>query len=174
MGDEALEGIHHLRAEVITVEETAGPPTTLPRHATRTGGSSVPMTSLLLVDDNPVFLDLLRRYLEVYGNGGLAIAGTALGGKEALTRAPNLRPDVIVIDLVMPDLPGLEAIPRLRRLLPEAGIIALTFSDTDYDRQAALAAGADDFVSKARLEHELLPAIWRLAERAPRRGPCLC
>lgn len=165
---EALETFQPLRPEVISVEESARP------RSTQTGECPVPMISLLLVDDNPVFLDLLRRYLEVYGNGELAIAGTALGGTEALTRAPSLRPDIIVIDLVMPDLPGLDAIPDLRRLLPETGIIALTFSDTTPDRQAALAAGADDFVSKARLEQDLLPAIWRLVGRARPRGPCLC
>lgn len=120
--------------------------------------------SLLLVDDNPGFLRILASFLERSGQGEIVILGAARGGKEALTKARALRPHVILIDLAMPDLHGLEAIPQLRSMLPDAGIIALTLLDSGGYRQAALAAGANEFVSKARLDTDLLPAIWRISE----------
>ena len=120
--------------------------------------------SLLLVDDNPGFLRILASFLERSGQGEIVILGAARGGKEALRKAQALRPQVILIDLAMPDLHGLEAIPQLRSMLPDAGIIALTLLDSGGYRQAAMAAGASDFVSKARLDTDLLPAIRRLGE----------
>jgi DNA-binding NarL/FixJ family response regulator len=122
------------------------------------------------VDNNPGFLRILANFLDRFGHGEVVIAGTALGGKEALTKAQSLRPQLIVIDLAMTDLHGLEAIPQLRSMLPDAGIIALTFLDSDSYRQAALAAGANEFVSKARLDTDLLPAIWRISETYARRA----
>jgi two-component system response regulator NreC len=122
------------------------------------------------VDNNPGFLRILSHFLDRYGHGDLVIAGTALGGKEALERAQSLRPQVILIDLSMTDLHGLQAIPQLRSMLPDTAIIALTFLDSDTYRQAALAAGADGFVSKAKLDTDLLPAIWRVSETDARRA----
>lgn len=118
--------------------------------------------SILLVDDNATFLRVATNYLE--HNANVSVIGCANGGKEALTQAHKLRPDLVVIDLDMPDLPGLQVMPLLRNSLPGVGIIALTFFESEYYRKAALAAGANDFVAKANLEKELLPAIQRLAQ----------
>jgi len=119
--------------------------------------------SVLLIDNNPGFLRILTSFLERYGRGQVVVAGTALGGKEGMTKAYRLRPHVILVDLAMSDLHGLETIPRLRSMLPSVGIIALTLMDAGSYRDAALAAGADDFVSKVGLDTDLLPAIFRLA-----------
>ena len=112
---------------------------------------------VLLVDDHEPFLraaaDFLQRQHE------LAVVGLLHGGEEALAQAQSLRPHVILIDLNMPGLNGLETISRMRVMLPEVGIIALTLLDPKAYRQAALAAGADDFVAKANLTTDLLPAI---------------
>ncbi|MBI4013344.1 MAG: response regulator transcription factor [Candidatus Rokubacteria bacterium] len=116
---------------------------------------------LLLVDDNPTFLRLATRFLEAQDE--IRVVGSLRSGTDALARVHDLRPDVVVIDLAMPGLSGLEAIPLLRRALPDAGIIAVTLLDTAAYRQAALAAGADDFVPKMTLSTELLPAIRRIA-----------
>jgi DNA-binding NarL/FixJ family response regulator len=115
---------------------------------------------VLLVDDNRAFLRILTRFLGAEDE--VVVIGTAGNGQEALERAESLRPQVILLDLAMPGLNGLEAIPRLRRVVPDAGIIALTVLDTNGYRQAALAAGADDFVPKAVLNTDLLPAIRRV------------
>lgn len=113
--------------------------------------------SVMLVDDNPIFLRVTTQFLEAHA--GVSVVGTAEGGEEALTKAQALQPQVILIDLAMPDLPGLKAIPRLREMLPETGIIALTVMNTQSFREAALTAGANIFIPKAQMRTELLPAI---------------
>ena len=123
--------------------------------------------SVLLVDDNPAFLRIVTRFLQEHDD--IVIVGAADGGEEALALAQDLQPDIVLIDLAMPGLSGLETIPRLRAVLPEVGIIALTVLDINSYWQAALAAGASDFVPKARLNTELLPAIRRVAQSEPSR-----
>ncbi|MBI4199224.1 MAG: response regulator transcription factor [Chloroflexi bacterium] len=120
--------------------------------------------SILLVDDNPTFLRILVRFLEVHHQNEVVIVGTAGGGEEALAKVQDLRPQVVLLDLAMPGLSGLEAIPRLRSTLPDVGIIALTLLDPNGYRKAALAAGANEFVAKATLATDLLPAIRRVAQ----------
>ena len=90
----------------------------------------------------------------------------AEGGKEALVRAKDLRPQIILLDLVMPGLSGLETIPLLRKGAPRAGIIALTLMASNGYREAAAKAGADDFVAKGNLNADLVPAIRRVARQA--------
>jgi len=118
--------------------------------------------SLLLVDDSPVFLSIATRFLRAYDD--LVVAGVAGGGQEALAQARDLRPQVVVLDLRMPGLPGLEVIPLLRALLPQVGIVVLTLLGGNGYREAALAAGADDFVAKAAMSTDLVPAIRRVAQ----------
>ncbi len=119
--------------------------------------------SVLLVDDNPIFLRILTRFLEERSRLEVIVVGSADGGEKALTKAPLLRPQVILVDLAMPDIHGLDLIPRLRGLMPHVIIIALTLMDPNSYREAVMTAGADGFVSKATLEEDLLPTIRRLA-----------
>jgi DNA-binding NarL/FixJ family response regulator len=118
--------------------------------------------SILLVDDNPIFLHCAKRFLQKQQD--VIVVGTVSGGKWAIDLARNLEPDVALIDLSMSDLPGLELIPKLRAQLPRLGIIALTLFDTDDYRQAALAAGADSFISKNTMNTDLMPAIQRIMQ----------
>ncbi len=123
--------------------------------------------SVLLVDDNPAFLRIVTRFLQQHDD--VVVVGAAGGGEEALALAQDLQPDIVLIDLAMPGLSGLETIPRLRAMLPKVGIIALTVLDTNSYRQAALEAGANDFVPKASLNTDLLLAIRRVAQGTPAR-----
>ena len=120
--------------------------------------------SVMLVDDNPTFLRIATRFLQEHDD--VMVVGAAGGGEEALAQAQARQPDIVLIDLAMPGLSGLETIPRLRAMLPEVGIIALTVLDTNSYRQAALEAGANDFVPKSTLNTDLLPAIRRVAQAA--------
>jgi DNA-binding NarL/FixJ family response regulator len=113
---------------------------------------------VLLVDDNEAFLRVATDFVQRHDE--LIVVGAVCGGEEALAQAQDLRPQVILIGL---DRPGLETISRLRNVLPDVGIIALTLEGDTY-RQAALAAGADDLVRKAALITDLLPAIRRVAQ----------
>ncbi len=124
--------------------------------------------SVLLVDDNPIFLRILTRFLSEHGEGLVQIAGSVVGGRDAVVEARRIRPDVVLLDLAMPDLPGLELLPRLREALPGTIIVVLTLMDLPDCRRAALAAGADDVVSKVSLDRDLVPAIRRLVSGGPR------
>lgn len=127
--------------------------------ASRNDGRS---TRVLLVDDNKDFLRVATEFLQ--RSAQVLVVGAVCGAEDALARVESLQPQVILIDLEMPGLTGLETIPRLRSLMPFVGIIALSLSDSSAWRQAALAAGADDLVSKSALLSDLLPAIWEVMD----------
>jgi two-component system response regulator NreC len=116
--------------------------------------------SLLLVDDNSLFLRIATRFLE--GFPELELLGSAATADEAQEKVVALQPDIVLMDLNLPGLTGLKLIPRLRELRPAVKVIVLTLWDSDIYRQAALAAGADEFVSKAQINATLVPAIRRL------------
>jgi DNA-binding NarL/FixJ family response regulator len=118
--------------------------------------------SVLLVDDSAVFLGAAGQFLQEHYAEEVNVVGTACGGDQAIVRAEALRPHVIVLDLRMPGMTGLEVVPWLRTLLPAVRIIMLTQLDGRGYREAALAAGADEFVSKASMDTDLLPAIRRV------------
>lgn len=112
---------------------------------------------LLLADDHALMLEGLTRLL----SGDFEVVGTATNGRMMLTEAERLRPDVIVLDIGMPDLNGIEAAHRLNKLLPSARIVFVTQQlDRAYAR-AAFAAGAYGYVSKQSASTELVEAIHR-------------
>lgn len=118
------------------------------------------ISNILVIDDSLTFLDTITRFL--YGQPEITNISTADHRQAAQAAAKNEQPDVILLDLNMPGFNGLELISDLRQLAPQAHIIVLTVLDTNVYRQAALAAGADAFIPKARLYVDLLPAIRRL------------
>jgi len=106
----------------------------------------MPVITLLLVDDHAGFLSAVMRHLRKHP--WLQVVGTASNGLDAITQSEQLRPDVIVMDLAMPEMGGLQA-TRLIRAQDEAPciVIASHFDDAEH-REHALRAGADHFVSK--------------------------
>jgi DNA-binding NarL/FixJ family response regulator len=121
--------------------------------------------SVLLVDDNPHFLRILGHFLSEHGEGEVKVVGSVVGGRDAVAQAERLHPEVILVDLKMPDVPGLQLLPRFRKMLPDAILIAVSLMDPDEFREDTLAAGADAFVSKVHIERDLIPAIRGLASR---------
>ncbi len=126
--------------------------------------------SVLLVDDNRTFVRILTEFLLEHGEDTLRVVGSVIGGWDAVAQAEKLQPDVVLVDLQMPLQSGLTLLPHLRARVPDAILVALTLLDPDVYQAATLAAGADAFVSKMRLEHDLIPTIRRLAVRGPRRA----
>jgi DNA-binding NarL/FixJ family response regulator len=111
---------------------------------------------VLLVDDNPIVRRIIRQVLEK--DAELQICGEADDGSEALDKAKLLQPDVVILDLSMPRMNGLEAAPQLRNVLPDACLILFTLYGNSEIRQAAKQAGIDAVVSKADRGDALLKA----------------
>lgn len=122
---------------------------------------------VLLVDDSAVFLESLLSFLRQYKN--LEVVGKAFSAKQAIRLATILRPQIVLLDLTMPDMSGMDAIPCLRSALPGVGIIILSLHNLERHRTGALAAGADEVVHKWTLSAELMPAIGRVAKAADMR-----
>ena len=116
---------------------------------------------ILVVDDEPKIVQLVRDYLE---RAGFAVS-TARDGNEALMRAHQERPDLIVLDLGLPELDGLEVTRRLRR---DSGvpIIMLTARHEETDKVVGLELGADDYVTKPFSITELLARVRAVLRRA--------
>ena len=125
--------------------------------------------SVLLVDDNPPFVRVATRFL-VRRADDVRLVGTAKDAQEALAQTHALAPEVVLLDLGLPGVGGLEVIPRLRELAPEVGIVVLTLWEPETHMQACLEAGAHEFVHKPTLVTQLIPAVQRAAEAAARGG----
>lgn len=118
-----------------------------------------PPVSALVIDDEPQIRRLLTISLEA---GGYRVI-TANSGQEGLVLAAQHRPEVIILDLGLPDLSGLEVLKRLREWT-QTPVLILTVQDAEADKVAALDAGADDYVTKPFNTGELLARL-RAARR---------
>jgi two-component system, NarL family, nitrate/nitrite response regulator NarL len=119
--------------------------------------------SILLVDDSVVFLRMAKLFLQDLAD--VEVVGTASGGETGIEQTLHLRPDIVLVDLSMSDLHGLEVIPKLREALPKTRIVALTMLEEDAYRGVSLTVGAHEFVSKTKMHTDLPPVIYRLAGR---------
>lgn len=112
---------------------------------------------LVLIDDHPVFLEGLAQALARQRD--LVVVGQGTDGAQALALWEEHRPDVLLLDLAMSGLHGLEALARIRKLHPEARVLMLTSSDDGADAVAALDGGAAGYVTKAARYDDLVAAI---------------
>ena len=121
------------------------------------------MTRVLLVDDQDMMRAGLRAILD--GADGIEVVGEAGDGAEALLQAAQLRPDVVVMDLRMPGVDGVEATRRMRTDPRTASIrvLVLTTFDGDAETIAALRAGASGFLGKGAGPAELVDAVLTVA-----------
>ncbi len=119
------------------------------------------MINLLLVDDHTVLRHGLRLIMQE--EPGLNVAGEASSGAQGVERALALRPDVILMDIGLPDMTGIEAVRCIRAAWPEARIIMLTVSDRNEDLLEAFKAGAKGYLLKSVESKEVLVAVRRVA-----------
>lgn len=120
-------------------------------------------TRVLLVDDHPVVRDGLRGMLD--GQGDLEVVGEAANGHQAVAAVDRLGPDVVLMDLRMPELDGVAATERIRAAHPGVRVLVLTTFDDDEDIVRAVEAGATGYVLKDVPRDQLFAAV-----RAAARG----
>lgn len=118
---------------------------------------------LLIVDDHPIVRDGLRGIFAAEPD--VAVVGEAGNGADAIARAATLRADVVLMDLRMPEMGGVEAIRRLRQAMLTVRVLVLTTFDSDSDVLPAIEAGATGYLLKDAPRDELIRAV-----RAARKG----
>jgi two-component system alkaline phosphatase synthesis response regulator PhoP len=123
------------------------------------------MATILVVDDEPKITQLVRDYLESAGFGVV----TAGDGREALMRAHTEHPDLVILDLGLPQLDGLDVTRSLRRD-GDLPIIMLTARDDETDKLIGLELGADDYVTKPFSPRELVARVRAVLRRRDRSG----
>src|SRR3984893_9491091 len=123
---------------------------------------------ILCVDDHPVVRDGLEAIINLQPD--MMSAGSAATGGEALERFLELRPDVTLVDLQLPDMSGFDLIKKIRDKSPNARIIVVSAYEGDVDIQRALEAGAQGYVVKGIVREELLETI-RSVRAGKRRLP---
>jgi two-component system, NarL family, response regulator NreC len=117
----------------------------------------MPDINLLLVDDHQVVRTGLRMLLE--GQPDMKIVGEADSGLQAIEKAKELLPHVVVMDITLPDITGIEATRRLKELLPDIAVVALTIHDDEQYFFEMLQAGASGYIPKRAAPEDLIASI---------------
>jgi DNA-binding NarL/FixJ family response regulator len=115
------------------------------------------MIDILLVDDHPKMRHLLRQMIETYAD--VTIVGEADNGEDAVTRAIALQPSVVLIDVNLPAISGIQATKLIKRLSPNSVIIGLTAGPPGQTEQIMIAAGAAAVIDKGEVLDSLYPLI---------------
>jgi DNA-binding NarL/FixJ family response regulator len=126
---------------------------------------------LLIADDHPVFRQGLRVMLD--STDDFEVIGEAADGDEAVSRALELQPDVVLMDLRMPGLNGIDATRRILGAQPDIGVLVLTMFEDDDSVFAAMRAGARGYLLKGSEQDEVLRAIRSIASGEAIFGPAI-
>lgn len=127
------------------------------------------MIRVLVVDDHPLFRDGLGALLATVPD--LEVVGSVGDGESAVRRAVETRPDVVLMDLNLPVVPGIEATRRIVAATPQTAVLVLTMVDDDDSVMAALQVGARGYVLKGAGQEEVLAAIRAVAAGGAVFGP---
>jgi DNA-binding response OmpR family regulator len=122
---------------------------------------------ILVVDDDPIVRDVLLRYLD---RDGLS-AEAAPDGERALAAFEARRPDLVVLDLMLPRVDGIEVFRRMRDADPDRPVLMLTARGRETDRLVGLRSGADDYVAKPFSPREVVARVRAILRRTAERGP---
>src|SRR5690606_211050 len=126
------------------------------------GGGRAMAVRVVIAEDHAVVREGLRMFLR--GDGaGIEVVGEATDGREAVELARQLRPDVVLMDLVMPVMDGISAIAAIRQDLPEVEVVALTGFIEDHLVTGALRAGAIGYLVKDADADSVRRAVWAAA-----------
>jgi DNA-binding NarL/FixJ family response regulator len=127
------------------------------------------MIKILVADDHPVVRDGLRALFAEYPD--ITLIGEAATGREAIKAAVIDQPDVIIMDLAMPDTDGFSATAEISRVAPEVAVLILTMSDDDVTVTKAMRAGARGYLLKGATKEEILRAVTAVADGQAIFGP---
>ena len=116
---------------------------------------------ILLVDDHPLTRSALAGLLTQHG---FEVVGEASDGEEAIVAAARLEPDLILLDLSMPGLDGLSALPRLRDAAPECEVVVLTASGTEENLLGAIRGGAAGYLLKSEPPERIVDFLRGVAQ----------
>jgi DNA-binding NarL/FixJ family response regulator len=117
-----------------------------------------------VVDDHPAFRKALASALSLVDD--VEVAGEASGGEDACVGAEQLRPDVVLMDLSMPGISGIEAMQRIHRTTPDLPVVILTAHADEGVERAARGAGASGFVAKGRGLQDILLVLQQVTAGA--------
>ena len=120
---------------------------------------------ILIADDHDVMREGTRAVIE--REDGWTVCGIACTGREAVTQAAELEPDIVIMDMTMPELNGLDAAVQIKRLLPHTEILMFTGHETDNLIREAFEAGVKSFIFKSEAHHFLVEAIESLSRHKP-------
>lgn len=122
----------------------------------------MPAFRILLVDDNPAFLDSACRLLATYSE--IEVVGCALSAPEAIEKVAQLSPDVVLMDISMPEMDGLAATRRIKSQPHAPSVVIATLHDSQEYRRAAASVQADAFIPKSELGARVVPLIHSLLD----------
>jgi two-component system response regulator DegU len=118
---------------------------------------------ILIVDDMPSMRILMKQYLR--GHNAVVVVGEASNGEEALTKAQETQPDVVILDMSMPGLSGVEVARRIKSLSPHIYVYLCSAYELKEFRELNLDSPADGYIQKSSMKPELLTMIRKELER---------
>ena len=128
-------------------------------QTSREGSGEVPKAARLLVVDDHAFMRVALNAILGGGDAPVEVVGEAGDGEEAVTRCRELRPDLVLMDISMPKMDGLEATRRIKAELPETSVLVLTSHEDHGLLMEAVKAGAAGYVLKGDKPHRILDAV---------------
>lgn len=111
----------------------------------------------IIVDDSPEFIKIAQRYID--RSQQIDLIGTAQTGEEAVAVAESLHPDLILMDLILPGMNGVEATRVIKKSMPNITVVMMTLYDLDEYRNEALLAGADEFINKSQFSDSWVDSL---------------
>ena len=125
------------------------------------------VTTILTADDDQRFLAIVRRCLEE--NPDFSLVGQATDGEQAVRLAQELRPDLVLMDISMPRMNGLEATRQIKSRQPNTKVVIVTMHDEEAYRNAAAESGAEAFLLKKKVVSNLLTTIHEVSGKVQAR-----
>jgi len=114
---------------------------------------------VMVVDDA---LFMRKTYQKMFERNGIALAGEAANGFEAIALYPDVRPDVVLMDITMPGMPGIDALKEIMRMDPAAKVIMVSAMGQERFVRESILSGAKAFIVKPMIESELVATINRV------------